>query len=159
LHLKLVSWRWSIWKGVTWSRNSKVFFLLNINTHPKVGDPESWIFKVDNCWGHINVHFCNLNLQVNLYQLFMKLNLVTTFCFSQIILVNGTILRLLLRNSKFVVSENDSNGRLSGGEKHLTLCKLILKVKLKILYSYSNQCDLSKCFDIYWRLANHAFTL
>jgi hypothetical protein len=66
LHLKLVSWRWSIWKGVTWSRNSKVFFLLNINTHPKVRDPESRIFKVDNCWGHINVHFCNLNLEVNL---------------------------------------------------------------------------------------------
>jgi hypothetical protein len=66
LHLKLVSWRWPIWKGVTWSRNSKVFFLLNINTHSKIGDPESRIFKVDNSWGHINVHFCNLNLEVNL---------------------------------------------------------------------------------------------
>lgn len=117
LHLKLVSWRCSIRKSVnviTLSRNCKVFFWSNINTHPKIGDPKSRIFKVDNSWGNIYIHFCNLDLKVDLDQLFMKLNLVTTFSFSQIIVVTWTKLGLLLRNTKFVVPKYYSNGRLSG---------------------------------------------
>jgi hypothetical protein len=69
LHLKLVSWRWFIRKSVsviTWSRNCKVFFLPNIKTHPKVWYPKSRIFKVDYSWSHIYIHFCNLDLKINL---------------------------------------------------------------------------------------------
>lgn len=68
----------------------------------------------------------------------MEFNLVTAFSFSQVIVVRKTKLRLLLRNTKFVVPKYYSNGWLSCGEKHLTLCELILKVKLKILNSYSD---------------------
>jgi hypothetical protein len=45
----------------------------------------------------------------------MKLNLVTTFSFTQIIVVTRTKLGLLLRNTKFVVPKYYSNGWLSGG--------------------------------------------
>ena len=119
LHLELISRRCSIWKSVgviIWSRNCKVVFLLIINTHSQVGDPKCRIFKVDYSWGHVYIHFDNLNLEVNLDQLFMKLNLVTTLSLSHVVVVRRTKLSLLLmRFTKFVVSKYDSSCRLSCG--------------------------------------------
>ena len=50
-----------------------------------VGDPESGVLQVDDCWGHVDIHLDDADLKVDLHQLLMELDLVATLGLGQVV--------------------------------------------------------------------------